>query len=312
VRRAVFSCVVAASAVLASGLAGAARTPTPGTAAQVAHLVAVSHKITHVDAKVAAVLSGPSDIPQRRYPAIANGCNTVTQCVFGDPDGKRTIVLFGDSHAMMWVPALDPIAREAGDRLVLLWAPACPASMVTGYEYVEEVVTTDAQCASWRATEIQSIQALQPAVVLIGERTGAIVHASDQSWFTTAQWEAGLTATITQLQTGLPDVKIVVLEDLVFFDSDVPVCLSAYPTEVQKKCSVPNPNPKYPGQQTAEREAAKATGATFVRTRQWFCTTHCSPIVGNMVTYYNEGHVSATYAAFLSGVLGSSLAPLLH
>lgn len=310
-RRAALSSIVAASSLLASGLAGASPS-TPGTAAQVAHLVAVSHEITQVNAQVAAVLSGPSDIPQRRFPVIANGCNTVTQCVFGDPKGKRTIVLFGDSHAMMWVPALDPVARKDGDRLILLWAPACPASMVTGYAYIEEVVTTDAQCASWKATQIHSIHSLRPTVVLIGERTGAIVHVSDHARFTTAQWEAGLKSTISQLKSGLPKTKIGVLEDLVFFDADVPVCLSAFPTEVQKKCSVPNPNPKYPGQQAAESEAARLTGATLVRTRQWFCTTHCSPIVGSMVTYYNEGHVSATYAAFLSGVLGSALAPLLH
>jgi hypothetical protein len=311
VRRAGVSAVVAASCLLAAGLAGANGRPRPGTAAQVAHLVAVSHEITQVSPSVAAQLSGPSDVPQRYYPAVANGCSTVTRCVFGDVRGKRTIVVFGDSHAMMWVPALDPIARRAGDRLVVLWAPACPASMVTGYAYVEEVVTTNAECASWKATQIHSIHALRPTLVLIGERTGAIVHAATHARFTTAQWEAGLKATVTQLKAGLPMTKVAVLEDLVFFDADVPVCLSAYPSAVQK-CSVPNPNPKYPGQQAAESEVARATGATFVRTRQWFCTTHCSPIVGSIVTYYNEGHVSATYAEFLSGVLGTALAPLLH
>jgi SGNH domain (fused to AT3 domains) len=312
VRRAVLAPLVTVISLLAGGLAGATGAPTPGTAAQVARLVALSHRITQVDATVAAVLSGPSDIPQRHFPAVANGCNTVTQCVFGDVRGSRTVVLFGDSHAMMWVPALDPVARHDGVRLVLLWAPACPASMVTGYTYIEEVVTTNAQCASWKQAEIRAIHALHPAAVLIGERTGAIVHAATHARFTTAQWAAGLQATISRLKAGLPATKIGVFEDLVFFDSDVPVCLSAYPTAVQARCSVANPNPRYPGQQVAEREVARATGAALIATRQWFCTTRCSPIVGNMVTYYNEGHVSATYAEFLSGVLGTELAPLLR
>ena len=311
-RRVGLASLVAAGAVLASGLAAASGRPAPATAAQVAHLVAVSHEITKVSPSVAATLSGPSDIPQRYYPAVANGCNTVTQCVFGDVKSKRTIVLFGDSHAMMWVPALDPIARRNGDRLIVLWAPACPVSMVTGYVYVEEVVTTNAQCASWKTRQIASIHALHPALVLIGERTGAIVHVSNDEWFTHAQWAAGLLATVRRIQVGLPNTRIGLLEDLVFFDAAVPVCLSAYPTDVQARCSVPNPNPRYPGQQAAEREVAAATGAMFVRTRQWFCTAHCSPIVGNIVTYYNEGHVSATYAEFLSVVLGAELSPLLR
>ena len=35
-------------------------------------------------------------------------------CVFGDPAGSTKVVIYGDSHAGMWVPALSEIARREG------------------------------------------------------------------------------------------------------------------------------------------------------------------------------------------------------
>ncbi len=306
-RRAMVGGALAAVLALipAVALAGSS---VPGTASQVHHAVAVSHSITKVDAAVAAELSGPSDIPQRLYPVIANGCNTVTQCVFGDVASHHVIVLFGDSHAMMWLPALNPAARKDGDRLVLLWTPACPAADVSGYRYVEEVVPTNAQCAAWRQKAITAIQKLRPAAVLVGERTAAIVHASTGQPFTAAQWFTGLAVTVAALLKATPHVGV--LEDIVFFDGSVPNCLAAYPNQVQR-CSVKDPNPRFPGQQVAEQAVAKATGATFVKTNQWFCTARCSPIIGNFIVYYNEGHVSAHYAEYLAAVMRTAIAPLL-
>jgi SGNH domain (fused to AT3 domains) len=299
---------IAVALLAMAGTAGASS--APGTATQIKQLVAASHKITQVDAKVASVLSGPSDIPQRFYPVVANGCSTATQCVFGDTRSKRTILLFGDSHAMMWVPALAPAGVRYGFKLVVLWAPACPAADVSDYRYVEEVVTTNAGCAAWKAASIRLVKQIRPALVLIGERTAAIEHRSTGKWFSRAQWQAALTATIVKLRS--PQTKVAVLQDLVFFNSDVPTCLASYPSEVQKQCSARNPNPRFPGQQVAEQLAARATGSSFLTTVPWFCNASCSPIVGNYVTYYNEGHVSATYAGYLSGVVGAAVVALLR
>ena len=41
------------------------------------------------------------------------------RCLYGDPDGKRTLILFGDSHAMQYFPPLEELAEEqrlAADR----------------------------------------------------------------------------------------------------------------------------------------------------------------------------------------------------
>ena len=39
---------------------------------------------------------------------------------------KKTVVLYGDSHANMWLPAFEPIARAHHWKLVLFTKPGCP------------------------------------------------------------------------------------------------------------------------------------------------------------------------------------------
>ena len=90
----------------------------------------------------------------------------------------------------------------------------------------------------------------------------------------------------------------------------LPDCLAAYPTQVQR-CSVQNPNPKARQHVAAERAAAAAEGVAYVNPQGWLCTKVCSPVIGRMAAYYDAGHVSSTYAAYLAGVFGKALRPLL-
>jgi peptidoglycan/LPS O-acetylase OafA/YrhL len=48
-------------------------------------------------------------------------------CEFGKIDSARTVVLYGDSHAVQWFPALEKLAREKGFKLVTLTKSACPS-----------------------------------------------------------------------------------------------------------------------------------------------------------------------------------------
>ncbi|WP_448851025.1 acyltransferase family protein [Corynebacterium sp. 335C] len=47
-------------------------------------------------------------------------------CVYGDPEGDRTMVLIGGSHSAHWFGALDEVARNRGWRLELRLRDACP------------------------------------------------------------------------------------------------------------------------------------------------------------------------------------------
>jgi hypothetical protein len=313
--RAALACALTAVASLAgvshSGASDAG--PTPGTAGQVASLVAASSSITSLDATVSGELVGALlDSVYRLYPSVIETalgpCVTATGCVFGDKGSSTTVVLYGDSHASMWLPALAPYAKAHHWRLVLLYHPACPAiQLPTAYSYT--FANPNAYCTQFYSDALTAIHALAPKLVLIAERTAQVFSEPSGAPFTAAQWRTSLEATIRQMKSSR--TKVAVIEDLVWFESSPPTCLASYPSSVQASCAVPDPNLAYPGQQVAEQQAARATGAGFITTDQWFCTTTCSPIVGDFITHLDQGHVSATYSRYLSTVLGTAVAAKL-
>jgi len=91
--------------------------------------------------------SGPRPLPPNLKPSLKNatsikprsysdGCHrmkgqtTVKTCIYGATSGARSVVLFGDSHAAMWLPALDSIAARRGWKLYSMTKSACPVAKV--------------------------------------------------------------------------------------------------------------------------------------------------------------------------------------
>jgi hypothetical protein len=271
--------------------------------------VAASVHITTLSSAVAAELPAAStDFSWSDYPAVGTStsstCHTVTSCVYGDLSSSKVVVLFGDSHALMWLNALAPFAQSAKLKLVLLWQGLCTPGDLSVYA---PGFADPPLCNAYRAQMITAIQKLAPALVVLAEKTTQ-VKSGPSSYFTDPQWEAGLVTTIDELQT--PATKVAVLEDTPTFSSPVPECLAAHPTAVQS-CAVRYSNPKIPGHESAELAAARKTGAGFVRTQGWFCTAMCSPVIGSFIPYIDTNHVSFTYAGYLSGVMGAALKPLV-
>ena len=308
-RRAVPALVVVVTAMLCAPTSalGAARLPKPGTASQVAALVAASSSIARLPAKLVPPLSQAAwDSPGAYYELAGRRCDGVTACVFGDVGSKRSIVLFGDSHAQMWLPALVPVALSRGYRLSLVWTSGCPAATVSVWDAGTHSVNR--ACNSWRSKMLGQIHQLRPRLVLLASRTSDIPGPGNRPT-TDAAWTAGLEQTITELESSTTTVAVIG-DVTVFSPKPLPQCLAANPTSVQA-CAVDNPNGKTRQHFAAERAAATAEGVAFVDPQPWLCTATCSPVIGHMVAYFDTFHVSATYAAYLSGVWASAIKPLL-
>jgi hypothetical protein len=290
--------------------AALASTPPSGTASQVANAVANSPKIVKATPKViAAIPNSATDTMAKMYPGTGNpGCDTAVQCVFGSTSSKKSVVLFGDSHAAQWLPAMVPIALENKFKLILIWHAGCHVADVdVRYEPVGPVEGFDF-CNSWLQTQIATIKALKPNLVLLGERT-ALIGDINASPFTSAVWRAGLASTITALKT--PSTRVAIFEDIPFGNVWPGQCLALNLQNVQS-CSHPYPNNAFLGQQLAEQDAARGTKTVFISTHQWFCTTKtCSPVVGDYITKWDQGHASASYARYLKTVINTAVKPLL-
>jgi hypothetical protein len=300
--------VLVVVALLVSSVAAArASLPTPGSAAKISALVAASHTIDKLPKNLVPPLQDAAyDDAANYYPAIRQGCSTATQCVFGDPASSTTIVLFGDSHAAMWLPALVWIGTKLDLRIVLLWDAGCPAATVTVWDTATR--SADTSCNEWRETSLGIVEKLDPSLVLLTDRTSEVRGAHD-SLISNKVWKGGMEQTIAALEGA--GLKVAVIGDITGLPLKMPEWLAAYPTHIQT-CSSPVPSHTYQNHFADEMDAAKAQGVPYINPQSWICTKKvCSPVVGDMVAYYDDMHLSATYAEYLSIVMEAAITPLL-
>lgn len=308
---------LAAPLVAPQAALAVAKLPKPGTATQIASLVAASTSIESLPRGVVPPLVDvASDNPGAYYPSANRKCLTLTKCVFGERMSSHAIVLFGDSHAQMWLPALAPVAKSLGYRLVLVWEPGCPAATVSVWDMPIHAI--NGQCNSWRTQTIKAINKLKPRLVLLASRTSDIPGPQNHPT-TDAAWQLGLEQTITALKTTATTVAVVG-DITVFSPNNIPACLAAYPGSIQQ-CSVRNPNGGTRQHFAAEQAAATAEKVAYINPQPWLCTMpstttpvtpgECSPVIGKMVAYFDTFHVSATYAEYLSSVWKTAIEGVL-
>jgi len=92
------------------------------------------------------------------------------ECAYGDKGSKRTVVLFGDSHAGNWFNALETAAHHRQWRLLVRVKASCspldqPQNWADGSKYVE--------CAPWRRKVLAELRQEPPDLIVVSSsRTG--------------------------------------------------------------------------------------------------------------------------------------------
>jgi peptidoglycan/LPS O-acetylase OafA/YrhL len=267
---------------------------------------------------------GILDVPSNLTPSLADaasdeaapfvdGCfdnftdNSVNPCNYGDVTAppSKTVVLFGDSHALMWFPAYDNLANRYGWHLIPQAKATCPPINITvfsptlGEPYVG--------CNQWRAAVVARIQALHPALVVLGfSREYGI--PDDHVVVDGSAWMAGLSSMMTTLRaTG---AQVVLMGDVPYPMSGlVPDCLSAHLTNATA-CTMPKQYPYFnPSGVGQEESVAAAAGASYIDTEPWFCAgdDYCTVIVNNILVYRDDNHITDTYDSWLTPVIGADL-----
>jgi peptidoglycan/LPS O-acetylase OafA/YrhL len=266
---------------------------------------------------------GVQDVPANLTPSLADaasdeappfvdGCfdgfteNSVNPCNYGDVTAppSKTIVLFGDSHALMWFPAFDNLANQYGWHLIPQAKATCPPINITVYSL--DLGGWYTGCNQWRAAVVARIQALHPALVVLGfSREYGI--PDDRVVVDGAAWMQGLSSMMTTLRaTG---AQVVLMGDVPYPMSGlVPDCLSAHLTDATA-CTMPKQYPYFNPSGVGQEEAvAAAAGAGYIDTQPWFCAgTTCAVIVDNLLVYRDNNHITDTYASWLTPVIGADL-----
>ncbi len=139
----------------------------------------------------------------------------VKDCEYGVAGGSSTIVLYGDSHAAHWFPALEAIATARGARLVVFTKGGCPTAAVS-----IPTNTLARTCPQWRDSVMQHIAELRPDMVVMS--ASAYYPNSDE------EWQQGLQATVARITPYTKD--LVILGDNPGAASVPATCLSQHLT----------------------------------------------------------------------------------
>ncbi|WP_330291101.1 acyltransferase family protein [Streptomyces sp. NBC_00576] len=232
---------------------------------------------------------------------VAYGSTSVPPCEYGDPASRKVVVLFGDSHAAQWFPALNRLAKERGWKLVSLTKASCKAAKVTLRRFDGPYEA----CDTWRANAITRIAALRPALVIVSSSdAGDPLYPEPDP---VRQWTDGFRATYDAL--GASGAKVVALLDTPWPRSDAVDCAAMYSLRLDR-CATRLPEAiRDRSRRTATRDAARLSGATVIDPMPWLCTGggDCPVLVGNTVAYRDDSHVSDAYAEAVAPVLGARL-----
>lgn len=222
----------------------------------------------------------------------------VTRCAFGDPNGSRTIVLAGDSHAAMLVPTFDRIGQERGWRVELIAKGSCPLSVRT------DVVHGDGRtpfkdCMEWNIEAIQRIVDLHPTAVV----TSAVAFGYPDNVQDLAAYDrevaAGYAGAYAQiLAAGIPVVAV--KETPAFLGLSVPECLNT-PGQSSESCSA---------RMEAARDGTPSRIALAVEQEprvpiididEVVCpASGCRAVIGNMLTLRDDNHLSSQFASSIA------------
>lgn len=207
-------------------------------------------------------------------------------CEFGKIDSKKTVVLYGDSHAVQWFPALEKLALEKGFKLITLTKSACPS-----IDVVRESVGAFkmSNCATWRENAIARIEKAKPDLIILSSFEHFVPQGDPrkvEQW-----WAAGSNRTYRTLQPLAS--KIVYLLDTPLPKRNIPDCLASTSAD---KC-------------LADSTLGLPQVAQFeiVDPAKWLCTSNCPGIVRGNVAYRDASHISVATSLELSGSLWQAL-----
>jgi len=311
--------VAALVAAFDSSAAASARSPAGAglTAAQLATDLTAGAQIRNVPGD----LEPPLDVAGVAEPIIVrNGCHLSRTglrskpCVYGDTTSTTTVVLFGDSHAAYWFPALDLISQEQHWRLVDLTKDGCPVAEVNiaawfrnGGPYPE--------CTDWRSSAMAEIVALHPALVIASEaRYLEEPEARPLAGVPTGHgsaWLDGLAAILGFLHHTARHV--VFISDVPTPDKPPSRCVSRHISNVQPCDTGLSAAVRLPDIEREESDLASRAHVGSVDPTSWFCTsTTCPVIVGNLFVYRNIAHMEPAWSRFISPVLADAIVPVMR
>ncbi len=218
-------------------------------------------------------------------------------CTFGDPEGEVTIALFGNSHAGQWLPALQALARDRGWRIETRLASRC-ASADVEQEFSQPGTAT--ACLAWVRRTAAALAATKPDLVVVSNRMQAPAVGLDDA-ASAAAYRDGY----ARIFGGIADagVPVLAIRDTPAPGRSIPDCVASERDDYDA-CAGPRDTWLSDDPVVDVVAAAQSPLLRLADLTDRFCgRTECRAVNGNVITYFDGHHITATYANTLAPYL---------
>ena len=228
--------------------------------------------------------------------------STPTDCVYGDRNGSKTVVLLGDSHAAHWFPAIEQLAKKNGWKLLPHTKVSC---RFVDMEFLSRTLQRlYHECFRWRDAVIDRLKRIKPDMVIVTvARALKPARAVDDN--PRRQGEAA-----ARLLKQIPGQKVV-LVDTPQSRVDPPACLSSNKSDI-RRCTTTWSRAFSWRYLHLEKALAKALGGVpMINLSEEICPGHtCPAVIGNKIVYRDYHHLTATFSRSLAPLIEAQLPPL--
>lgn len=218
----------------------------------------------------------------------------------GNPDASRTIFLLGDSHVQHWSGAVAQLAEEKDLHWVLLTRPGC--------RFGDETAEDDADCRAFNDVAADFVLEHRPdALLTLATRTAQGPDAEGNPPSERERLVTGYRAGIAPfLEAG---IQVVGMRDTPRFDTSIPECVDRFgpdgeacTMEADYAMAKTSPLKRLP-----ELKLPGNSFATLDLTDQLCPQGTCLPVIGNVLAYMDESHLTSTYVRTTTPVFGQRL-----
>ena len=234
---------------------------------------------------------------------LSDGTTALSECAFGDPTSSTTVVLFGDSHAAQWFPAMQTVATAHHWRLEVLTKKGCPTATLELRNRQR-----NRECAPWRDLVEARLALERPALVVMSAYRYNLA-GPDASLAPDDAWRRGLDVTVAAIRDST--TQLLLLGDTPTPRGDVPSCVAGHLRDVTA-CTASRSRAVKDARLAVEADIAVAHHAVAIATGDWLCTaTTCPVIIGDLLMYRDDSHLTATASLWLAPFLDAALTPLV-
>jgi hypothetical protein len=233
-------------------------------------------------------------------------------CPRGDTTADRSIVVIGNSHGRMWIPAVEQIADQAHYTTYYLTKLNCSAIDLSFADVDPTTPLAPWQdCLDWRQWAFDEIAKLHPALTIVST-TGPNPVVFTPKGYKLVQGSARRLALTRQgfsdtLKILRPETdRLVLLRDVPKPGFDPGACLTTPGHDLGSCLFTPVAAAKEDAK--LSEQAAHRLGVDVVDPTKWLCWhDRCPMVIGSTIAYRDTGHLTQEMAASLAPQLGRAL-----